>query len=83
MILVVSVTVINEMVERQEVQVMVVGKERVGRGELSKVGRGEQMVNKVGRAEQGRDLKKLRLGQEQEKEVPSLPDPIIFIAVPR
>ena len=31
MILVVSVTVINEMVERQEVQVMVVGKERVGR----------------------------------------------------
>ena len=70
------------MVERQEVQVMVgkekmqlgnkekvqvvgkekmvVGKERAGRGELSKAMRGEH----------GRDLKRLRLGQEQEKEVP-------------
>ena len=76
----VSVLVIKEMVERQEAQVMVgkekmvvskervvmgnemvgkVGKERAGRGELSKAMRGEH----------GRDLKRLRLGQEQEKEV--------------
>ena len=43
----------NEMVGK-------VGKERAGRGELSKAMRGEH----------GRDLKRLRLGQEQEKEVP-------------
>ena len=66
----------KEMVERQEVvQVLQVGgkervvvgkekmqvvvKERAGRGELSKAMRGEH----------GRDLKRLRLGQEQEKEV--------------
>ena len=68
--MVLVVVAIKEMVERQEVQVVkqvgkgekmqVVGKgERLGRGELSKGMRGEH----------GRDLKRLRLGQEQEKEV--------------
>ena len=63
------------MVERQEVvQVLQVGKERVVVGKekmqvvvKERAGRGE--LSKAMRGEHGRDLKRLRLGQEQEKEV--------------
>ena len=87
------------MVERQEAQVMVgkekmvvskervvmgnemvgkVGKERAGRGELSKAMRGEH----------GRDLKRLRLGQEQERRCPiiinvTLYDQILIVIIIR
>ena len=65
----------KEMVERQEVvQVLQVGKERVVVGKekmqvvvKERAGRGE--LSKAMRGEHGRDLKRLRLGQEQEKEV--------------
>ena len=64
------VVAIKEMVERQEVQVV----KQVGKGEkMQVVGKGERMgrgeLSKAMRGEHGRDLKRLRLGQEQEKEV--------------
>ena len=63
------VVAIKEMVERQEVQVV----KQVGREKMQVVGKGERMgrgeLSKAMRGEHGRDLKRLRLGQEQEKEV--------------
>ena len=61
-----------EMVERQEVQVLV-SKEKLVRGdlEIKKVGmlKGEQALTKVTRGEQSKDMRRLRLDQEQEREV--------------
>ena len=63
------VVAIKEMVERQEVQVV----KQVGREKMQVVGKGERMgrgeLSKAMRGEHRRDLKRLRLGQEQEKEV--------------
>ena len=61
------------MVERQEVQVLV-GKEKLVRGdlEIKKVGmlKGEQGLTKVTlRGEQSKDMRRLRLDQQQEREV--------------
>ena len=60
------------MVERQEVQVLV-SKEKLVRGdlEIKKVGmlKGEQALTKVTRGEQSKDMRRLRLDQEQEREV--------------
>ena len=67
--MVLVVVAIKEMVERQEVQVV----KQVGREKMQVVGKGERMgrgeLSKAMRGEHGRDLKRLRLGQEQEKEV--------------
>ena len=62
-----------EMVERQEAQVLV-GKEKLVRGdlEIKKVGmlKGEQGLTKVTlRGDQSKDMRRLRLDQEQEREV--------------
>ena len=61
-----------EMVERQEVQVLV-SKEKLVRGdmEIKKVGmlKGEQGLTKVTRGEQSKDMRRLRLDEEQEREV--------------
>ena len=59
-----------EMVERQEAQVLV-GKEKLVRGdlEIKKVVKGEQGLTKVTRGEQSKDMRRLRLDQQQESEV--------------